>query len=47
MSNVDALYADVPALWPPFVFSDAIDTRLVAPKFGDSSGVRGAAFLRS
>lgn len=47
MSNVDALYADVPALWQQFVFSDAIDTRLVAPKFGDSSGVRGAAFLRS
>lgn len=47
MSNVGALYADVPLLWQPFVFSDAIDTRLVAPKFGDSSGVRGAAFLPS
>jgi fructokinase len=47
MSNVATLYADVPALWQSFVFSDAISTRLVAPKFGDSSGVRGAAFLPS
>ena len=47
MSNVAALYAAIPALWQRFVFSDAITTRLVAPKFGDSSGVRGAAFLPS
>jgi hypothetical protein len=27
------------------VFSDRVDTRLLPPKFGDSSGVRGAAWL--
>lgn len=46
MSNVDSLYDDVPKLWDEFVFSDPINTQLVAPKFGDSSGVRGAAMLK-
>lgn len=45
MSNVKALYERVPARWDDFVFSDPITTRLVPPTFGDSSGVRGAAFL--
>ena len=45
MSNVKALYDRVPARWDDFVFSDPITTRLVPPSFGDSSGVRGAAFL--
>ena len=45
MSNISALYERVPAIWDEFVFSDPITTRLVAPLFGDSSGVRGAAFL--
>lgn len=45
MSNVRRLYANVPALWGKYVFSDRVDTRLVAPKYGDSSGVRGAAWL--
>lgn len=45
MSNVAALYTDVPSRWDEFVFSDPISTKLVAPKFGDSSGVRGAAML--
>ncbi|MFP4251663.1 MAG: ROK family protein [Guyparkeria sp.] len=45
MSNVERLYETVPAFWDAFVFSDPITTRLVAPRFGDSSGVRGAAFL--
>ena len=44
MSNVDRLYARVPALWTPFVFSDAVTTRLVKAVHGDSSGVRGAAW---
>jgi fructokinase len=47
MSNVASLYEEVPALWDEFVFSDPISTKLVAPKFGDSSGVRGAAMLPS
>jgi fructokinase len=45
MSNVDRLYARVPALWGPYVFSDRVDTRLVRHVHGDSSGVRGAAWL--
>jgi fructokinase len=35
----------VPKLWAPFVFSDAVTTRLVRAAHGDSSGVRGAAWL--
>ena len=45
MSNIDRLYTNVPRLWAPFVFSDAVLTRLVRAKHGDSSGVRGAAWL--
>jgi fructokinase len=45
MSNVARLYLNVPKLWTKYVFSDYVTTRLVAPKYGDSSGVRGAAWL--
>lgn len=45
LSNIARLYDNVPKLWPRYVFSDRIDTKLVPPKFGDSSGVRGAAWL--
>jgi fructokinase/N-acetylglucosamine kinase len=45
LSNIERLYDTVPRLWPRYVFSDRVDTRLVPPKFGDSSGVRGAAWL--
>ncbi len=45
LSNVARLYDTVPRLWPRYVFSDRVDTRLVPPKYGDSSGVRGAAWL--
>jgi fructokinase len=45
MSNVSRLYESVPTLWGPWVFSDAIETRLVKARYGDSSGVRGAAWL--
>ena len=45
LSNIERLYANVPALWSPFVFSDRVDTRLVRAKHGDASGVRGAAWL--
>ena len=45
LSNIDRLYANVPALWAPFVFSDRVDTRLVKAAHGDASGVRGAAWL--
>jgi fructokinase len=45
LSNIDALYDGVRARWAPYVFSDIIRTRLVKNKWGDSSGVRGAAWL--
>ncbi|MEM7216101.1 MAG: ROK family protein [Pseudomonadota bacterium] len=45
MSNVDALYGDVPRLMKSHVFSDVFDTPMVKAKYGDSSGVRGAAWL--
>ena len=45
MSNVARLYTEVPRLWGRHVFSDRVTTRLVPPVHGDSSGVRGAAWL--
>ena len=45
LSNLTRLYDRVPAQWGAHVFSDRIDTRLVKAKHGDSSGVRGAAWL--
>ena len=45
MSNIQSLYLNVPKLWGKYVFSDHVTTRLVAPLHGDSSGVRGAAWL--
>jgi len=45
ISNIQTLYASVPVLWRPYVFSDQVATRLSPPVHGDSSGVRGAAWL--
>lgn len=45
MSNMDFLYARVPELWRGHVFSDGVATRLAKHRHGDSSGVRGAAWL--
>ena len=45
MSNVDALYTEVPKAWGKYVFSDSVHTALRPPRHGDSSGVRGAAWL--
>ena len=45
MSNVERLYKNVPLIWRDYVFSDTVLTKLVPPKHGDSSGVRGAAWL--
>ena len=45
VSNIDALYHEVPRVWSRYVFSDAVATRLVRNRHGDSSGVRGAAWL--
>lgn len=49
VSQLQRLYVNVPRLWAPFVFSggikDGVHTRLVQSRHGDSSGVRGAAWL--
>jgi predicted NBD/HSP70 family sugar kinase len=45
LSNLDRLYAEVPPRWGRWAFSDRITTPLLAPRWGDSSGVRGAAWL--
>ena len=49
LSQITRLYENVPRLWGEYVFStgevESVRTRLVPPKFGDSSGVRGAAWL--
>lgn len=45
LSNIDRLYENVPGLWDRWVFSDHVSTRLMKNRHGDSSGVRGAAWL--
>ncbi len=45
MGNIKRLYKNVPAIWGQYVFSDVVNTQLLAPVHGDSSGVRGAAWL--
>ncbi|MCK4950711.1 MAG: ROK family protein [Gammaproteobacteria bacterium] len=45
VSNISRLYVNVPGLWGRYVFSDHASTRLVQARHGDSSGVRGAAWL--
>ncbi len=45
LSKIARLYTGVPALWPSYVFSDTVVTRLLPPRHGDASGVRGAAWL--
>jgi fructokinase len=45
MSQIARLYDTVPRLWQDWAFSDRVDTPLRPPVHGDSSGVRGAAWL--
>jgi fructokinase len=45
VSNIARLYREVPLLLPKYVFSDKVATPIVQAKHGDSSGVRGAAWL--
>jgi len=45
VSNIDRLYREVPLMLPRYVFSDKVTTPIVRAKYGDSSGVRGAAWL--
>jgi len=45
MSNVPELYERAPAIVASRIFSDAFETPILRAKHGDSSGVRGAAWL--
>ena len=45
LSNLSRLYSAIPLQWGKYVFSDTVKTVLLAPKYGDSSGIRGAAWL--
>ena len=45
LSNLSHLYTDLPPLMKPFVYSDSFTTSIVQAAHGDSSGVRGAAWL--
>jgi len=45
LSNMDHLYTDLPPAIGKLVFSDVVHTPIVKNKHGDSSGVRGAAWL--
>lgn len=45
VSRIQRLYRYVPALWDQWIFSDGVVTKLVPALHGDSSGVRGAAWL--
>jgi fructokinase len=47
LGQIQELYRTVPARWGDYVFSDTVVTKLVPPRWGDSSGVRGAAWLWS
>lgn len=45
LSRISGFYDAVPKRWGRWVFSDAVETRLVPARHGDASGVRGAAWL--
>lgn len=45
LSGIGRLYRNVPKLLPKYVFSDSVRTPILPPRHGDSSGVRGAAWL--
>ncbi len=47
LSNITPLYQQIPRRWNEWVFSDQVNTRLLPASHGDSSGVRGAAWLWS
>ncbi len=47
LSNLERLYVVVPRLLPRYVYAQSFDTPIVKARFGDASGVRGAAMLWS
>jgi fructokinase len=45
MSNIDRFYINIPNLIPKYTFSNKVKTKVLKNFHGDSSGVRGAAWL--
>ncbi|RVU30439.1 ROK family protein [Neptunomonas marina] len=45
LSNIERLYSEVPKRWGKYIFSDRVHTQIKRAVHGDSSGVRGAAWL--
>ncbi|MDB3943600.1 ROK family protein [Candidatus Pelagibacter sp.] len=45
MSNIDRFYVNIPTLIPKYTFSNKVKTKVLKNFHGDSSGVRGAAWL--
>ncbi len=45
MSNIDRLYKNIPPLISKYTFSNKVNTKVIKNFHGDSSGVRGAAWL--
>ena len=45
LSNISRLYGNTTKIWDKYIFSDCINTKLVPARHGDTSGVRGAAWL--
>lgn len=45
LSNLQRLYQHLPERIRPYIFGDGLATRIIPPRFGDASGVRGAAWL--
>ena len=45
LSNIESLYYTIPRLWQKWIFSDECVTKLLKNHHGDSSGVRGAAWM--
>lgn len=45
LSNIDRIYCEMPELIPPYIMSNSCQTKFLKAKHGDSSGVRGAAWL--
>ena len=46
LSNIEKIYIEVPKIWHQWIFSDKISTKVKKAMYGDSSGVRGAAWLK-
>ncbi len=45
MSNIERLYQTLPKMIPEWTFGKEFSTPIAPAKHGDSSGVRGAAWL--